>query len=153
MWGGFHVVVVLSLRPPGQHALRCRKPFYVKHLRLQNPLRTPLKSRHVEGFLQETPWRKTLRRRLLTGGIAVWRMSHKRGEMQLTIPEGERISRILERLKLDLEDVRVIMVGGRPITDDAALSEGDRLALFPPALAFNNYVAINFYNRLLRKNQ
>ncbi len=88
--------------------------------------------------------------RIKLGGPLRERVSgHIDGEMDLDLPEGSRVSDALAALGLSLDQVRVMMLGGRPVTDDVELRQGDRLALFPPELAFNMYVAINFYNRLL----
>lgn len=85
------------------------------------------------------------------GGALRQRVSgHQAGEVRLSLAEGARVSEALASLGLKLEDVRVMMVDGRPIKDDQALKENDRLALFGPELAFNNYVAINFFNNLLK---
>jgi sulfur carrier protein ThiS len=66
------------------------------------------------------------------------------GERRLTLPAESRVTAALAALGLVPAQVRVAMRNGRPIRGDEALAEGDRLALFPPELAYNNYVAINF---------
>jgi len=76
---------------------------------------------------------------------------HQAGEMNLELDEGARISQALGRLGLEVAEVRVLMVNGRPAPGDLVLQDGDRLALFPPELAYNNYVAINFFNTLVLK--
>ena len=78
---------------------------------------------------------------------------HKRGEIQMKLRPGATVTTALGRLGLDTSDVKVMMLGGRPVSQDAPLGSGDRLALFPPELAYNMYVAINFRHRLPRENR
>ena len=76
---------------------------------------------------------------------------HERGEMNLDLAAGARVSDALLALGLVGDVVRVLMVNGRPIKHDQEMQEGDRLALFPRELAFNTQVAVNFYNPLARQ--
>ncbi|MFH1033680.1 MAG: MoaD/ThiS family protein [Pseudomonadota bacterium] len=75
---------------------------------------------------------------------------HQAGELTLDLPDGARVSDALKALELWGDVVRVLMVNGRPIRDDQELKEGDRLGLWPRELAFNMYVATNFFNPLAR---
>ncbi|MBW2617976.1 MAG: hypothetical protein JRC92_03765, partial [Deltaproteobacteria bacterium] len=68
--------------------------------------------------------------------------------LSLELKPGATITTALAQLGLETSDVRVMMLAGRPVSEDLPLSHGDRLALFPPELAYNMYVAINFRNRL-----
>ncbi len=74
----------------------------------------------------------------------------KDGQRNLALAEGAKVTDAFKALGLDLTGVRVIMLNGRPVHSDLELKEGDRLALFPPELAFNKYVAINFFNVLAK---
>ncbi len=74
----------------------------------------------------------------------------KDGQKTLTLVQGARISDAFEALDLEVTAVRVIMLNGRPVHSDSELKEGDRLAIWPPELAFNKYVAINFFNVLAK---
>jgi hypothetical protein len=38
----------------------------------------------------------------------------------------------------------MILLNGRGVDSESILSNGDRIALFPPEMAFNMYVAISF---------
>jgi hypothetical protein len=76
---------------------------------------------------------------------------HICGELCLELPPGARVSDALKALDLLGDVVRVLMLNGRPIRHDQALSEGDRLGLWPRELAFNMYVATNFFNPLARE--
>lgn len=82
-------------------------------------------------------------RRLLAG-------RHDSGLLELDLPAGARVSDVLAALGLTGSQVRVLMVNGRPIRDDLALADGDRLGLFPAELAFNVMTAISFFNPLAR---
>ena len=73
-----------------------------------------------------------------------------KGIKTLELPPGSKVSDAFKALELDVTEVRVIMLNGRPVHSDLELKEGDRLAIWPPELAFNKYVAINFFNVLAR---
>jgi sulfur carrier protein ThiS len=75
---------------------------------------------------------------------------HICGELCLELPEDARVSDALKALGLVGDVVRVLMLNGRPIRYDQELGEGDRLGLWPRELAFNMYVATNFFNPLAR---
>jgi hypothetical protein len=77
---------------------------------------------------------------------------HVDGLLRLDMPDGSRVSDCLRALHLEVGAVRVIMLGGRPVAGDVVLSDGDRLALFPPELAYNTYVAVNFFNNMIRED-
>jgi len=47
----------------------------------------------------------------------------------------------------------MIMVNGRGATLDTAVSEGDRVALFPPELAFNTFVSLGFRKESVEKRE
>ncbi len=76
---------------------------------------------------------------------------HQAGELLLELPGGARVSDALKALGLMGDVVRVLMVNGRPIRHDQELQEADRLGLWPRELAFNMYVATNFFNPLARQ--
>jgi len=76
---------------------------------------------------------------------------HQAGELALELPAGARVSGALKALGLMGDVVRVLMLNGRPIRYDQELNEGDRLGLWPRELAFNMYVATNFFNPLARE--
>ncbi len=78
---------------------------------------------------------------------------HRDGELGLELPPEATVSTALQALGLSVAEVRVIMLNGRPLKADERLKDGDRLALFPPELAFNAYVAINFFNALIREKE
>jgi hypothetical protein len=46
----------------------------------------------------------------------------------------------------------MILVNGKGVGFDSVLNDGDRIALFPPEMAFNMYVALSFRRDLGKKN-
>ena len=75
---------------------------------------------------------------------------HEKGELPLEIKGETWVSDVLDRLGLDAEEVAVLMLNGRPLSQDKVLCQGDRLALFPKAMAFNTMTAVSFYNPMQR---
>ena len=65
------------------------------------------------------------------------------GEKVLELAEGATVSQAIETLGLGGK-VRMLMLNGKALKEDAALAEGDRLMLLPPSLAYNMYVATSF---------
>jgi molybdopterin converting factor small subunit len=51
---------------------------------------------------------------------------------RLAIDEGESISRVLERLDIPEEKVKLVFVNGVHAAKTAGLKDGDRVGLFPP---------------------
>ena len=73
------------------------------------------------------------------------------GETTLDLEPGTRVSQVLTQLDLGGDAVRVIMLNGRPLSGDDQLAQGDRLAMWPREIAFNMYMATNFFNPLARQ--
>lgn len=76
---------------------------------------------------------------------------HQAGELTMELPEGACVFDALKALDLMGDVVRVLMLNGRPIRYDQELRDGDRLGLWPRELAFNMYVATNFFTPLARE--
>ncbi len=55
-----------------------------------------------------------------------------------------RVEDLLTRLGLPFDRVKMIMVNGRGGTLTSPIQAGDRVALFPPELAFNTFVSLGF---------
>jgi sulfur carrier protein ThiS len=51
----------------------------------------------------------------------------------LEVPEKATVHEVLVRLGIPDKVQRIVLVNGRPATEDSGLKEGDRLVLFPPA--------------------
>lgn len=67
-----------------------------------------------------------------------------RGTGTLKITEGSPIGDIIAALDIPPDRVKMIMKNGIVASREDAVAPGDRVALFPPELAFNLYVAMNF---------
>ena len=65
------------------------------------------------------------------------------GEIILELAEGTKVSQAIDALGLTGK-VRMLMHNGKALKQDTVLTEGDRLMLLPPSLAYNMYVATNF---------
>jgi molybdopterin converting factor small subunit len=66
------------------------------------------------------------------------------GAGTLDIAEGSPISNIIAALDIPPERVKMIMKNGIVASREDTTAPGDRVALFPPELAFNLYVAMNY---------
>ena len=65
-------------------------------------------------------------------------------EFEFELRPGSQVEDLLSRLDLPQDRIKMIMVNGRGATLDTKISEGDRVALFPPELAFNTFVSLGF---------
>ncbi len=52
--------------------------------------------------------------------------------VEIELPEGESVMGLLNRLKLSVDEVRMIYVNGRSRQLDWQLRDGDEVGLFPP---------------------
>jgi len=66
----------------------------------------------------------------------------KEGLETFVLPEGARIADLLSHMGIALEEAKIVLHNARSAGIDALLNEGDRVAIFPPELAFNLYVAL-----------
>ena len=65
-------------------------------------------------------------------------------EFEIVLPLASRVEDLLTRLGLPFERVKMIMVNGRGGSLTSPIRQGDRVALFPPELAFNTFVSLGF---------
>ncbi len=72
------------------------------------------------------------------------RSNSKGGLFPLGIPEKATVREVIRELGIPREKVRMILLNGKGADSNSALFNGDRVALFPPEMAFNMYVAISF---------
>ncbi len=72
---------------------------------------------------------------------------HEGGELELRLPAEASAFAALEELGLGLDQVRVIMLNGRPLKQDQPLNPGDRLALFPAECGAITEIPILFSHR------
>ena len=86
----------------------------------------------------------TIRITVLLGGDL--RKEARKGcqEFELELRSGSQVQDLLPLLGLSSERVKMIMVNGRGATLDTPIGEGNRVALFPPELAFNTFVSLGF---------
>jgi sulfur carrier protein ThiS len=66
------------------------------------------------------------------------------GLFTLETAEKATVREVIRELGIPPEKVRMILLNGRGVDSESILSNGDRVALFPPEMAFNMYVAISF---------
>lgn len=66
------------------------------------------------------------------------------GVIEMSVEDGLMIEEIVSKLGIPKERVKMIMKNGRAAVFGDRVDEGDRIALFPPEVAFNLYMALNF---------
>jgi molybdopterin synthase sulfur carrier subunit len=74
------------------------------------------------------------------------------GTLLLEIEENATAREVLQKLGIPLEKVKMIILNGKGADFDSILSDGDRIAFFPPEMAFNMYVALSFRRDLIKKS-
>ncbi len=74
------------------------------------------------------------------------------GLFPLKTTEKATVLEVIRQLGIPPEKVRMILLNGRGVDSSSILSNGDRVALFPPEMAFNMYVALSFRRDLGKKN-
>jgi molybdopterin converting factor small subunit len=74
------------------------------------------------------------------------------GTLLLEMEENATAREIVQKLTIPLEKVKMILLNGKGVGLDSILNDGDRIALFPPEMAFNMYVALSFRRDLGKKN-
>jgi sulfur carrier protein ThiS len=81
----------------------------------------------------------------LHASLRPYEKSHSKGGLfPLETSEKATVREVIRELGIPPEKVRMILLNGRGVDSESILSNGDRLALFPPEMAFNMYVAISF---------
>ena len=90
---------------------------------------------------------------VLLGGALRHAGREGRQEFDMQLDLGSRVEDLATRLGLPLNRVKMIMVNGRGATLNTAISEGDRVALFPPELAFNTFVSLGFRKESVEKRK
>jgi molybdopterin converting factor small subunit len=81
---------------------------------------------------------------VLLGGPLRNEAGEKRQQFEVELRPGSQVEDLLPRLGLPQDRIKMIMVNGRGATLYTEISEGDRVALFPPELAFNTFVSLGF---------
>ena len=90
---------------------------------------------------------------VLLGGPLRNEAGKDRQELELEIVPGTRIEDILDQLRLPVQRVKMIMLNGLGSTPDAVIQDGDRVAFFPPELAFNTFVSLGFRKESVEKRR
>ena len=90
---------------------------------------------------------------VLLGGALRHAAGGGRLEFDMELDLGSQVEDLLTRLGLPPHRVKIIMVNGRGATLNTAISEGDRVALFPPELAFNTFVSLGFRKESVEKRR
>jgi len=75
------------------------------------------------------------------------------GLVPLELGEGSTVREVIGELGIPPEEAKMVILNGKGATLDAPLSNGDRVALFPPEMAFNMYVAFSFRRDFGEKKQ
>ena len=71
--------------------------------------------------------------RLHLGGHLAWYDSQKRSWLELPLPEPTSLVELVRQLGLPEGEIAVVAVNGRAVPlEDARISDGDRVELYPP---------------------
>ena len=90
---------------------------------------------------------------VLLGGPLRNEAGEKRQQFEVELRPGSQVEDLLPRLGLPQDRIKMIMVNGRGATLYTEISEGDRVALFPPELAFNTFVSLGFRKESVEKRE
>ncbi len=71
-------------------------------------------------------------------------LTHDHGLLYVQVDSQTTVGALIRTLGLSSDQIKMIMVNGRGDGSDRVLRDGDRVALFPPEVAFNMYVALSF---------
>ena len=72
-------------------------------------------------------------------------------ERTVEVPEGSCIGDIANLLGLPEERLKLIMLNGKGALTETKPTSGDRVALFPPELAYNTFVSLSFRKEFVEK--
>jgi molybdopterin synthase sulfur carrier subunit len=86
----------------------------------------------------------TIRITVLLGGNLRKEAGEGRQEFEAELTSGALVEDLISRLGLPDDRVKMIMVNGKGATLDTPISDGNRVALFPPELSFNTFVSLSF---------
>ena len=90
---------------------------------------------------------------VLLGGNLRNEAGEGRQEFELELRPGSQVEDLLPCLGLPQNRIKMIMVNGRGATLYTDISEGDRVALFPPELSFNTFVSLGFRKESVEKRK
>ena len=86
----------------------------------------------------------TIRITVLLGGNLRKEAGEGRQEFEAELTSGALVEDLILLLGLPHDRVKMIMVNGKGATLDTPISDGNRVALFPPELSFNTFVSLSF---------
>ena len=86
----------------------------------------------------------TIRITVLLGGNLRKEAGEGRQEFEAELTSGALVEDLILLLGLPHDRVKMIMVNGKGATLDTPISDGNRVALFPPELSFNPFVSLSF---------
>ena len=70
--------------------------------------------------------------KLFAGLRAAYEPAGRAGGGEFEFPEATTVAQALGRIKVPLEEAKIIFVNGRHAGPETALQDGDRLSVFPP---------------------
>ena len=105
----------------------------------------PLLSRHRKSLMRVTV-------KLHASLRPYARSDSNAGLFPLETTQKATVREVIRELGIPPEKVKMVILNGRGANVDRVLNDGDRVALFPPEMAFNMYVAISFRRDLREKN-
>ena len=73
-----------------------------------------------------------IRLKLFAGLRALDPQGGSRGGGELELPEGSTVAQVLGRVKVPLDEAKIVLVNGLHAKPETILREGDRLSVFPP---------------------
>ncbi len=90
---------------------------------------------------------------VLLGGSLRHEASEAKQQFPLELSPDSRVQDLLTLVGLPVERVKMIMVNGRGGTLSTVVRDGDRVAIFPPELAFNTFVSLGFRKEAVEKRK
>ncbi len=73
-----------------------------------------------------------IRLKLFAGLRALRPQDARTGGEDLDLPDGTTVAQALAKVKVPLDEAKIVLVNGRHAKFDTPLKEGDRLSVFPP---------------------
>ena len=69
----------------------------------------------------------------LYGSLKRYSVQLRKGEaLKLSLNRGATLQNLYRRMKIPVDDIKIVLVNGRSQNKDYLISDGDRIALFPP---------------------
>ena len=90
---------------------------------------------------------------VLLGGSLRHESGTGQQQFDMELPPASQVEDVMRKLRLSADRAKMIMVNGRGAAPYTEISEGDRVALFPPELAFNTFVSLGFRKESVEKRK